>query len=185
MRSYSYGFPEAVLDAGKEEAVKVDLHGVFRPQKLVMFGSMDVIRGSFRIKRSRLPELDRDDVIASSTRVYRGRRGKKVWFRKGKTTIEFQGNDKVLRRFTRTYLPSSVEYLDLDPLSYIALKQLFCGTEAAMANFEGGISGQMFGADQLGNSLPLPTTSSSVTLLLKNHGDIQVRVRASIFGIGL
>jgi len=181
MRSYSYGFPEAVLDAEEERVVKVDLQGVFRPQKLMMHGRMDVIRGSFRVKRSRLPLLDREDVILSYSKVYKCRRGKKVWFRKGRTTIAYNGN----KRFIRTYLPSSVEYRHIDPLDYVSLKQLFCGTEAAMPNFGDGALASMFGVDRVGNSLPLPTVSTSISLVLKNHGDIQVRVRASILGIGL
>ncbi len=185
MRSYSYGFPEAVLDAGKEEVVKVDLHGVFKPQKLFMHGRMDVIRGSFRIKRSRLPLLDREDVVSSHSRVYKCRRGRKRWFRKGRTTIEYQNNGGDLKSFVRTYLPSSVEYRNTDPLDYVSLKQLYCGNEATMPNFGDGALATMFGVDRIGNSLPLPTALTSISLVLKNHGDIQVRVRASMFGYGL
>jgi hypothetical protein len=181
--SHMYGFPEAVLEPGAEQNVSVSLSGPFHPSKIIMTGFMKEIRGSFRIKRTRLPDLDRDDVISSHTRVYRGRRGKKIWFRKGRTTIEFRGNEKVLHGFTRTYLPSSIVYEHTDPLSYIALMQLKCDNEATLRDTGHGVVAQFFGTNQLGNALPMSTANASIVMLLKNHGDVQVKVRATIMGM--
>lgn len=179
MRHMQYGFPEAVLDSGAEHTIKVDVQNLFRPEKLIMVGHMAEIRGHFNIKRSRLPLLNRDDVVSYS-RIYKCRRGRIVWFRRGRTTVEYSGPGK---NFTRTYLPSSVEYIHTDPLEYIILRQMFCGTEAQMPAI-GGASALFFGVGVLGNGMRAASTESSVSLVLQNKGDIQVRVRAAIFGVG-
>ena len=178
MRSMQYGFTPTAIEPGDECKLKVDLRGWFRPSKLMMYGAMKEIRGHYKVKRSRLPLLNRDDVVAYS-RVYRCRRGKKVWFRKGRTTVEYRGAD---RSFVRTYLPSSVVYEDTDPLSYIHLLDLICGSSPQMAG--AGVAAEWFGAGnqrspRYGNGLSLPSTNASVTLLLKNVGDVQVRVNVS------
>lgn len=180
MRSVSYGFPEVVIDPGTERLVKIDLHEPFRAQKLMMVGLWDVVRGHFVLKRSRLGRLDREDVVCSSTRVYKGRRGKRRWFRAGKTTVEFRGDSK-RKAFVREYLPSSVIYVPTEPLHFVELRNLFVGTEAQMF---GGASAEWFGPAVLGNGLILPTAEQSMSLLLQNIGDVQIRVRAMVLGVG-
>lgn len=178
MRRYMSIGMVTTLEPGDEKTIQSDVKGVFRPEKVIMCGFMKPIRGNFKIKRSRLPLLNRDDVEGSS-RIYKCRRGSKVWFRKGKTTISYNGDGK---KFTRSYLPSSVEYRPVDALSYICLKQLYCGKDPAFVESEDGIPSEMFGSNRYGNSFPMPTTSSCVSMLLKNVGDVQVRVSASILG---
>lgn len=180
MRHMVYAAPEAVLEPEEERAVRVDLGGrLFRPEKLMMIGSMDEIRGRYRIKRSRLPLLDRKNVVAYSTIKRRAsRRSRSV---PGRTIVEYSGvrGDE---SFTRSYLPSSVEYIHTDPLEYVVLRQMWCGERTQMPAV-GGASALFFGSAVLG-SLYADSTEASVSLLLKNIGDIQVRVRASIFGLG-
>jgi len=180
-RSMIYGFPEAVLDAGEERTVSIELKEPFRPEKLVLIGRMNEIRGHFKVKRSRLPLLNRDDVVAYS-RVYKCRRGKKIWFRKGKTTVEFLGTNEH-KSFVRKYLSSSVVYNDVDPLDYIILRNMFCDKEVAMASTD-GIPAQCFSSESYGNALSLPTSEVSLSLRLKNEGDIRVSVYASFTGRG-
>lgn len=181
MRHVVYGAPEVVLEPGEERAVRVDLGGrLFRPEKLMMVGLMDEIRGRYKIKRSRLPLLDRKNVVAYSTIKRRAsRRSRSV---PGRTIVEYFGvrGDKL---FTRSYLPSSVEYIHTDPLEYIVLRQMWCGDKTQMPAV-GGASALFFRPTVLGNSLYADSTEVSVSLLLKNIGDIQVRVSASIFGLG-
>lgn len=172
--SMMYSFEKMALEPGEERSATVDVKNVFRASKLHMFGEMDEIRGHYWIKRSHLPHLNRDDVVAY-TRVYRTRRG----FRPGKTVVEFSGFDGGARE----YLASSVEYIHTDPLEYVQLRQLFIGKEPTLPSF--GIPAQAFGTGSLGNCLPLPTTDMSATILLKNVGDIQVRVHAALMGVGL
>lgn len=189
LRSLMYAFPRATLGPGVEETYKVQVKGLFRAEKLVMAGTMDEIRGYYRIRHTRMPWLNRDDVIAS-TRVYRCRRGKKVWFRKGRTMIEFAGSGRdeyqynEVKNFKRTYLPSSVVFRDVDPLEYIRLLQLQCGKEEVMPSSGEGAIGSFFGASSLGNGFPAPATDAIVSIRLKNTGDIQVRVAATILGRG-
>lgn len=181
-RSMIYGFPEAVLAPGEERSVRIDCGKWFRPEKLAVHGRMDVVRGHYRVKRSRLPPLNRDDVV-SYTRIYRCRRGRRIWFRRGRTTIEYRGADK---SFVRTYLPESVEYVHVDPLSYVQLLNVYCGTDAAMPHTAEGVSALFFGFDRIGNGMCLPRLSSSpaVSLKFKNVGDVEVGVSASIMGVG-
>ena len=174
-----YGFQPLTLEPGAEEKVSVDLGGrPFRAQKLVMAGFMDAIRGSYTIKRSRYSGVDRDDVVCVSSRVCRWRNARGRGFYPGKVSIEFKDGR------VREYLQSSVEYVPVDPLEYIVLRNMFCGREPMMpAN--GDVTALYFGASCLGNGIPAPTTDQSVTLLLKNVGDVRVKVSAMLFGIGL
>ena len=177
-RTMVYGFPEAVLAPGEERTLTVDIKGLFRAEKLVMVATMKEIRGHFRIKRSRLPLLNRDDVISFS-RIRKWSNGKIVKYLPGKTVVAYQSKSG---GFIREYLPSSVVYKHTDALSYIQLKQLFVGKEPQMA---GGVAARFFGANSFGNAIPAPSTEVGVTLVLKNEGDVQVRVRATMLGMGL
>lgn len=180
MNDVIYSFPEAVLDAGAECVVEVNPAGAFRAQKLMMVGLMAEIRGFFEIKRARLPPLDHEDVIAY-TAISRHGRGKTLAYRRGRTTIEYRGPD---RSFVRTYLPSSVEHIPVDPLSYVSLVQIMCdGVKSMPENIY--VPTVMFGAGRFGNSLSMPTSKSSFRMRLRNHGDIQVCVFATIFGVEL
>lgn len=66
-----YGFPELVLGPGQSDAIKMDVRNPFRPEKIMMVGFMDAIRGNFKIKRSNLPLLNRDHVVCAYSRVYK------------------------------------------------------------------------------------------------------------------
>ena len=183
MRTYQYGFPPAVLEPGTEATISVELGGkLFRAQKLVMAGQMDVIRGCFKIKYSRLPLLDRDEVTFAATRIRRWSNGKTAVYKPVKTTVTYRGKNK---SFTREYLPSNVIYIPTDPLEYITLLQFSCGKECQMPETEDGASALFFTADVLGNGLLCSSTDASLTMQLKNVGDVQVRVHALVFGYGL
>lgn len=176
-----YAFPEAALEPGEERKLSVDVTSIFRGQKITMIGFMKPIRGHFKIKRTLLPNLDRDDVVAY-TRVYKYRRGEKIWFRPGKTVVEFSG----FHNGVRAYLPTSVMYIHTDPLEYIRLRNVHIGALPQMPSFGEGCSALFFGSGVLGNGLCMDTAEDmSVSLLLKNEGDVQVRVRAMILGTGL
>lgn len=179
IRSASYGFPEAAIDPGEEHSAKIDVRGVFRAQKLLMVGMMDEVRGSFWIKRSRLPRLDRNNIVTAYTKIIRRRRRREIYFAKGRTIVRYEDAE---RSFERKYLWSSVVYEPVDPLSYIRLRNVFIGSERQMPD-GGGAPAEMFGVNVLGNGLPFSSTSAAITLLLKNEGDIRVRVRAAVFGV--
>ena len=172
MRQYThYGFPEIVLEPGEEREASVQIKKVFKAEKFFMSGFMEPIRGNFWVKRSRLPRLNRDCVTAySKVSKYPKRR---------RTIVEYHSEEK---NFTRTYLPSSVVYNHVDPLSYITMHKLQCDEEQALAT-SSGISTLYFGKDQLGNGLPLPTSQVSINMALKNSGDVQVRVFAAVHGV--
>lgn len=161
------------LPPGEERTSKVSIRGVFRGERFQMFGHMDEVRGHFKIKRSRLPLLNRENVIAYSnvTRVKSKRR----------TTVEYrehaQGN------FVRSYLPENVVYVHTDPLSYIQLKQLFVGKEPILPTDDSGVPAVVFGDGSLDNGVCLPSCSTVFSLHLENHGDITVQVYASVFGV--
>jgi len=180
-RHVQYGFPEAVMEPDQEVSVKVDLHGPFRAERLFTYATWNVIRGSFKLKRSRLPLINREEVEYAATRVYRGRRGNKRWFRPGKTTVRVRATNEH-KAFEREYLPSSVIYIPTEPLHFVILRQLFMGTAAQLAN---GVSAGFFAAGvAFGNYLSLPTESVSIVLVLKNVGDVQIKVRAMMLGAG-
>lgn len=177
MSYLSYGFPLATLDPGCEQEISVPITDVFRPQKLMMVGQMDKIRGSFWVKRSRLPRLDRDDVCAYST-VHR-----QPW--RQRTVIAFT-QSSTGRRVARTYLPESVVYNHVDPLHYITLDQMKVDEERVLAAVGGsGIPAEVFGEAALGSGIPLPTSRGRIMISLRNRGDIQVRVHAAMIGYGM
>jgi hypothetical protein len=133
---------------------------------------MDEVRGHFKIKRSRLPLLSREYVIAYSSlsRIPSRRR----------TTIEYRENPT--GNFVRSYLPSSVEYLHVDPLCYVTLLNIFCGEEGQLPSTSGCFA-LFFGVGVSGNGLPLSTAEKSISLSFRNGGDVQVRVFATMFGL--
>jgi hypothetical protein len=178
-KSVMYGFPVAVIDPGQDCPVTIDVASGFRGRKLLLNGQWDVVRGYYKIKRSRLPLLDRERVNAF-TEVSRGRRGTKRWFKRGRTTVMFLGDGET-RWFVRSYLPENVIYVPSEPLHLIMLKQIFLGTDAQMAM---AASGAFFGAEMLGNGLLMPTTTNAqkMSLLLSNIGDVQIKVYASVMG---
>jgi len=184
-RRVQYGFPEAVMEPDQEVSVKVDLNGPFRAERLFTYAMWNVIRGSFKLKRSRLPLINREEVEYAATRVYRGRRGNKRWFRPGKTTVRVCATNEH-KAFEREYLPSSVIYIPTEPLHFIVLRQLFVGTAAQLANVvsAGFFAVGGFGNQRFGNQLSLPTESVSIVLVLKNIGDVQIKVRAMMLGAG-
>ena len=172
MRRYAnYGFPEVVLDPGKDLETSVQITAPFKSGKLLVEGFMKPIRGNFWVKRSRLPRLNRDCVTAySRTSKYPKRR---------KTIVEYHGEGM---DFVRTYQPSSVIYNHVDPLSYITMHKLECDEEQALATAR-GISTEWLGKKQLGNGLPLPTSHTAIKMGLKNNGDVQVKVFAMVCGV--
>ncbi len=188
-------FPVTTLKPGEKDIVQVDdIRTPFRPSKLIISATMNEIRGRFKLKRSRLPLLDRDNIINAYTRVYRCRRGKKVWFRRGRTTVEYGGGwvagdrwgdqrERRIKPFVRTYLPSSVVYIPTDAAEYIVLQQLSCDDGQQMPG--NGVSAAFFGPDVLGNGISLPTTTRHISMHLKNIGDVVVRVQATLFGYTL
>ncbi len=173
MRQVSYVFPAVDLIPGKTQETQIVPEGVLRVQRVAVAGFMDEIRGHYWIRRSRLPRLDRQFVTAHSTwsRVRARRR----------TIVEYRGPD---RSFTRTYLPSSVEYGHVDPLSYVALVNVFIGDrrEPQMPPRNNGCSATFFGMNCLGVGVPM-SSGNRVMLLLRNDGDIQVHVHAFVFGV--
>lgn len=179
MRYVQYGFPDLDLAPGATELVKVDLKGLFRLEKLAMYGTMREIRGHYWIKRSRLPRLDREEVARTYSTIRKYRRGKTIRFLPGRTTVEYQGKPA----FVRTYLPSSVVYEPVDPLSYIRLLNVFCNREPQMARIGDGVSALFYASGMLGNVL-LDVANVSVSLLLKNAGDVRVHLRSAVIGVG-
>ncbi len=143
LRDTCYAFPETTLDAGKGSEVVVDLKNPFRASKLCMVGHMDEVRGHFKIRHSRLPLLNRENVIAYSnvTRIKAKRR----------TTVEYREHDK--GNFVRSYLPENVRYVHTDPLSYINLLQLKVGAMPALPP-SSHLPAVAFGNGALGNGLP-------------------------------
>ncbi len=173
MRAYNYGFPVATLEPGETKPVEVKLDGPFRPNRLIMVGQMDEVRGHFKIKHSRLPLLDRENVIAYSNVT--------CYVKKRRTTVEYR--EGATGNFVRSYLPESVVYVHTDPLSYITLTQIYCDNERAMPAASGA-SALFFRPEMFGVGPPLPTSEKRCTLVFENQGDIQVRVYASVMGYG-
>lgn len=176
-RSMVYSFPEAVLDPGEEQAIKVDLHDAFKARRLIFTGTMHEIRGWFQIRHTRRPPLNRDDTYGYST-LRRWSNGRVTKLLPGKTVIQYQGQHGM---FEREYRPENVRYIEQDPLSYIRLMQVQCGKENGMPS-NGGVSTLFFSSTSFGNGMMLPTATVSMTLQLKNDGDVQVSVRASALG---
>lgn len=175
MRSVQYYFSEAILDGGLEGEVAVELSGSVQPQRLMLVGYMAEIRGHFKIKRSRLPLLDREDVIAYST-VAR-RRAKR------RTTVEYRGISG--KHFVRAYLPESVVYIPLDPLSYVTLDRVLLDESPAMPPLAVGAPATIFGPTIVGMGVTWSSCSRIIKRALRNHGDVRVRVFACIFGVSL
>ena len=173
----NYGFPDVTLAPGESQMVKIDIKGVFRAEKLFMAGFMNEIRGHFKLKYSRLPLLNRENVIAYSnvTRVNSKRR----------TTVEYREGAK--GNFVRSYLPSSVEYIHVEPLSYISLKNIFVGNRNQMPTGN-DLPAQVFAPESLGNGLLLETSHHGMGLALSlenKWGDIPVKVYATMYGTGM
>lgn len=169
-----FGFPDAALAPGERRTLKVDVDKPFRGERLIMVGKMDEIRGHFKIRHTRLPLLNRENVIAYSnvTKVKPKRR----------TTVEYR--EGTTGNFVRTYLPETVVYVHTDPLSYIRLENVRCGHVPQMPSFGGGgVAAQVFGAGVIGNGFAMPTTYTTVEVVLYNEGDIEVKVFSSIAGM--
>ncbi len=170
-------FPIAVIGPGEDAEMSVPLTSPFRPQRLYMQGDMAEVRGFFKLKHTRLPLLNRENVIAYSTITrYPKDRRTTVEYREGST-----GN------FVRSYLPKNVVYKHVDPLSYITLVDLSFDKRSAFptpggGSFGGGVSAEYFGPSSHGNGLPLPTGNVSINIKLKHTGDIPVKVCATMFG---
>lgn len=182
VRDVRYSFPQALIDPGDESCVSVDLGGKpTRLQKLVMLAEWDVIRGFYRIKRSRLPPIDVDDAVAHA-RIHRWGNGRQVGYRPGKVTLAYAGPG---RHFVREYLPSSVAYIPVDPAERVVLAQIYCGREPVLHADTSGIPVSCFGASVLDNGILAPTTRQALSLRLRNLADVQIRVRALAFGAEL
>lgn len=179
VRHVQYGFPVAVVEPGGTAEVKVELTGALRATRLLLLGKMAPIRGHYKLKYSRLPLLDRDNV-ESFTRVRRWSNGKVTKFLPGKTVIAYKNE---IGGFVREYLPSSVVYKDVDPLEYIVLTQMFCGREPAMPPTGEDASALFFGSSRFDSGSCFPTAELSMTLCFRNDGDVQVRVFASVMGM--
>lgn len=184
LRHVMYGFPETEIPPGEGCTSEIVVKDLFRAERLLMVGQMDEIRGTFWIKRSRLPLLDRRNVVVAYSKVVPRRYGKKkqIGFAKGKTVVEYA--DATLR-FKREYQPSSVVYSPTDPLSYIRLRNLYIG-KMRQVGVDCGLPAVMFGANvgSRGMYLPMDTAAPNgvITIVLHNDGDIPVRVLGSIAG---
>jgi hypothetical protein len=177
VKFHALSFEEVALGPGQKREVRAQCTDAFRPQRLVLIGEIREIRGFFRIKRSRLPSLDRDQVIAYSnvTRAPSRRR----------TTVEYR--EGVTGNFVRQYRPESVVYEHVDPLSYVGLTDILVGTAPQMPSLGEGVSAARFSTGCFGNGLPLSTVADGmwVSLCFANRGDVEVRVNASLLGRGL
>lgn len=171
---FNYSFPEVLLAPGEEKSVRVELSRPFRASKLHMIGFMEEIRGHFKIRYSRLPPLNRENVIAYSnvTRIKSKRR----------TTVEYREGAK--GNFVRSYRPENVVYVHTDALSYVVLRQIRCGKFPAMPG-NADVPSRFFGAEAVfGNGIPMPTAHGEISVDLWNKdGDIPVKVYAAVFGI--
>lgn len=179
LRSLSYNFPIVSLEPGEEKYAKIELTDTFRATRFFFSATMREIRGSYAIRRTRLPQLDREDVVGYST-LRRWSNGKSTRLLPGRTVIEYRGWDA--KPFTRSYQPSSVCYIPVDATQYVMLMQVFCGREPAMPTTTDGTSAVFFSS--IGADVHIPATSSSMMIRLKNIGDVQVHVHAAVFGIG-
>ena len=170
-------FNPVVLKPGQERLLRARPLTPFKPQRLVMYAEMSEIRGYFRIKRSRLPRLNRENVIAYSN-VTRAKS-------KRRTTVEYREGEA--GNFVRQYRPESVVYEHVDALSYLRLINLWVGKSHAMPKTPTGIAAEFFGTGQLGVGTPFPTSErySAIKLRIRNTGDIKVRLNASLFGYGM
>lgn len=169
---YSCSLTPVTLEPGQERVITAEVKCPFRAERIMMVGEMDEVRGHFLVRRSRLPPLNRENVIAySNVTLVPARR---------RTTVEYRcdrtGN------FIRHYQPSSVQYVHVEPLSYVMLRQLWTDREPAMSWVGEGVSADYFGIAAFGNGLPLPTTQGTIALSLMNKGDIPVTVWSAVFG---
>lgn len=172
MRTAVFNFPEAHIAPNSVAHIKVDVDKPFRAERLIMSATMAEIRGHFKIRHTRLPLLNRENVIAYSnvTRVKSKRR----------TTVEYR--EHATGNFVRSYLPENVVYVPTDPLSYIYVEQVHCGHVPVMPSVGGGVTAQFFGAGVLGNGFRLPVTDMTIRVVLRNESDILVHVWSSIAG---
>lgn len=186
LRHMQYGFPAIDVEPGKTETTSTKIENKFRAQKLVLFGQMDEIRWRWRLRYSRLQPVYFTAVDYAATRIYKCRRGRKRWFRRGKTTMTFLITDSMLRTrvVTREYRPENVIPMPIDPLEYIQLQQVQIGTVQQMS--VGGITAQLFGATMFGNSLPFSSINEpmQVSVTFENVGDIKVKMSACMLGVG-
>lgn len=174
MTYQTIGFPLADVAPDALREVAADVQCPFRPQRLVLAGFMDVIRGVFWIKRSRLPRLNRDDVIAYSTRSrYPKRR---------RTVVEY--HEAGVRKFVRKYQPASVVYLHTDPLSYVTVMKVDFDEVPALPSVEAGVAASVFRGAALGAGVYFPTSRTQIRLTFANRGDVPVRVAAVFHGVG-
>jgi len=179
VRTAQYAFPPAVLEPGEEKTVTVDLTGAFRASKLLLMAWWAVIRGRYRIKRSRLPLLNRDNVIAYSE--IKRRASKRARSVPGRTWVEFYSDDGRLV-FRRSYLPSSVLYIPTEAAECVYLRNILLGQEKQMPD-AGGVLAEFFGPNVIGNGLYMPTVEKvPVSLVFKNVSDVQIHVYASMLG---
>jgi hypothetical protein len=164
MRSMVYIFPEVVLEPDEERKISIEPRGWFSARRLFIGAFMREIRGHFKIKRSRLPLLNLDDVITFSEY--------------GRTMIVWLG-DEARDGFVREYLPSSVVFIRKRAEDYIMLRnvivgtrpQMFCESSAVLFGNDGGISSNWD-----------TTSNGTLSLVLHNIGDVQVRVHAAVSG---
>lgn len=179
-----YGFPPTVFEPGQETTLKVDVKDMFRCEKLIMHATMREIRGHFKLKRSRIPPLDREDIVCAYTKIRMWRRGRRIKYYPTKTVVEYRGTDERYDKpFTREYLPTSVVYIPVDAAQYMVLENVYCGAEAQMPSFEGsGINALFFGPASLANGVLFSSTDVSISLKLKNIGDVQVKFFAAALG---
>lgn len=177
-RSYLYAFPVMELQPGKTGVLEVNVEGRYQPRKLMFTGSMEAVRGHFRIKRTRRGLLDRESTWGA-TRIYRQRRGKRIWFRPGRTTLEFANGT------VRSYLPSSVDYLPVDPLEYVRVLQVWSGKRPQLVPGAEVLATIFSGANNYPYNDFMDVTDSTISLLLKNTEDVPVKVRVVILGTSL
>jgi hypothetical protein len=171
MTSYrtSYGFPDVTLDPGQSVTVHVVTKSYFRIDRLFMHGFMDDVRGTFKIKHTRLPLLNRENVIAySNVTRHKGKR---------RTTVEYR--EFPTGNFVRRYRPENVVYKHTDPMSYVMLGDVSVGHVPKNPPAGGGVLAEVFGT---GLRFPTAEKEMKVYLTLTSCCDIQVNVSASVFG---
>jgi hypothetical protein len=183
LRPMQYGFPPTEIEPGQMATVSKEIRYLFRAEKIVLSGLMNEVRGRFWLKHSRLPLLDSREVVYAATRIYKQRRGRRRWFRRGKTTVTFPVAGLLV---TREYRPENVVYEDVDPLEYITLRQVFIGTRAQMPIQSEGAPAQFFGIGNLSNGVLFDEICepSTMSMTFENVGDIKIKVAALVFGSG-
>lgn len=170
-RGMQYNFDPIVLLPGESRTQKLASGCVFKLERLLVQAHMDAIRGHFRIRYSRLPLLDRENVIAYSNVTPSPS--------KRRTTVEYR--EHATGNFVRSYRPDNVIYVDTQASSYIVLKQLFVEENKMMPTGGPGITASMFDVGVLAGPLPV-SPGLNLKLEWQNTADIPIELWVTVFG---